>query len=427
MSSALRIALALLGISLFGLAVSGQSIYARLSYLWFFLIVGNYILSRLALKGIELKRTARVHRAQVGEIFEEVFEIHNNSRVPHLWLELRDEGSLPGARSSRVLSLIGPRRTRSYASRTRLIARGVYALGPTQISSGDIFGFFSVTRRIPIENFLTVYPQVVALQALPHLPGLLPGGEAVRRRTHQITTNAATVREYAHGDPLSRIHWASTARRDRLIVKEFELDPLAEVWIFVDAERKSHAQLGHTLESDPGSVILQPLGEMRLLPSTEEYSATIAASLGQHYLQAGRSVGLISAARTLDVLAADRGARQLGKIMETLALMRADGEVPFASLMMDYARFLTRGSTVILVTPTTDRNLLVLVDHVQRLGLRPVVVLLDSASFGGRKGTRQLSETLAGLGVPQVRIAEGDPLAPALQQLSNPSRATLVN
>jgi hypothetical protein len=55
--------------------------------------------------------------------------------------------------------------------------------------------------------------------------GLLSGGEALRRRTHYVTTNASGVRDYAPGDSFSRIHWRSTARRNRLIVKEFELDP----------------------------------------------------------------------------------------------------------------------------------------------------------------------------------------------------------
>jgi len=88
MSRSLRITLALLGLSLFGLAVSGQVIYARLSYLWIFLIVSSFLHSRLALSGIELTRRARVRRSQIGQIFEEVFEVHNRSRLPHLWLEV---------------------------------------------------------------------------------------------------------------------------------------------------------------------------------------------------------------------------------------------------------------------------------------------------------------------------------------------------
>jgi uncharacterized protein (DUF58 family) len=66
------------------------------------------------------------------------------------------------------------------------------------------------------------------------------GGDALRRRTHYITTNASGVRDYAPGDPFNRIHWKSTARKDRLIVKEFELDPLADVWLILDLWSGAH-------------------------------------------------------------------------------------------------------------------------------------------------------------------------------------------
>ena len=426
MNPSLRIVLILLLVSLIGLAVSGQSIYARLSYLWLFLITGNFFLSRLALKGIEVTRTTRIHRAQVGEIFEEVFEIRNRSRMPHWWLEVRDEGDLPGARGSRVLSLIGPKRSRSYIARTRLVARGIYKLGPTRLHSGDVFGFFPVARLIPGVTTLTVYPQVVDLYAMPHLPGMLPGGEALRRRTHQVTPNAATVREYAHGDPISRIHWPSTARRSRLIVKEFELDPLAEVWIFVDAEEKSHHRLGYTLPTDAGSVMFHQEHQRPMLPATEEYAASSAASLARHYLSVGRSVGLVAAARGLDILPADRGARQLGKIMETLALLRAVGERSFVGVTLETARFLPRGSTIILISPSTSRDFLLLVEQLRRLGLRRVVVLIDAESFGGEQGSKALAQALGGAAIPQVRISEGQLLSNSLQQLSAYS-APLVN
>ena len=75
--------------------------------------------------------------------------------------------------------------------------------------------------------------------------GILPGGDALRRRTHYVTTNASGVRDYAPGDSYSRIHWRSTARRDRLIVKEFELDPLADIWIVPDM-----SVFGHTSAKD---------------------------------------------------------------------------------------------------------------------------------------------------------------------------------
>lgn len=416
MSSSLRVVLVLLALSLFGLAVSGQVIYARLAYLWIFLIGSSYLLARTGLDGVQLRRYARVERSEVGHVFEEIYEVHNRSRLPRFWIEVRDLSQLPGSRGSRVLTLINSRRSRSFVSRTRLASRGVFVLGPTELHSGDLFGLFSTKRIYPSDKYLIVFPRLVDLFGLPNPPGLLPGGQAVRRRTHQITPNAATVRDYATGDPISRIHWPSVARRNRLIVKEFELDPLAEVWIFVDAQQSAHAKLDYALETDAGSVIFQKTGLTKLIPSSEEYAATLAASLAQHYLRAGRNVGYAAAGSELTILAAERGGRQLNKVIENTALFRANGATPFFDLVLGQARHLPRGSTVFLISPAVGDEIVVMCEQLRRLGQR-VLLLLDAASFGGMAGSYELGEKLSAMGVPNVVIDEGKPLASALNGL----------
>ena len=56
----------------------------------------------------------------------------------------------------------------------------------------------------------------------------------------EVTPQAAGVRDYAPGDALRRIHWPTSARRDRLMTKEFDQDPQADVWIFLDAYAPVH-------------------------------------------------------------------------------------------------------------------------------------------------------------------------------------------
>ena len=68
----------------------------------------------------------------------------------------------------------------------------------------------------------------------------MPGGRAFRQKTTEVTPFSAGVREYQIGDPLRRIHWPTTVRKDMLIVKEFEKDPLTEVWIFIDMRTEIH-------------------------------------------------------------------------------------------------------------------------------------------------------------------------------------------
>ena len=417
MTTSLRVVLGLLGLSLIALVVTGSPIYSRLSYLWGFLLVGSWAWAALALRGVHVQRETRTWRAQVGQVFQERFEVQNDSRLSRLWLEVRDQSALPGSLGSRVLVMLRGRQRRSYLVRTRLVQRGVFPLGPTVLASGDLFGLFPVSRVLPPDGSLLVYPITVGVRAFPSPPGLLPGGEALRRRTYQVTPNAAGVREYAPGDSLNRIHWVSTARRERLMVKEFELDPLAEVWLLVDAAQEVQAALPY---SPPATVAVdalwRPLTEIVLPPSTEEYAVSIAASLGRYFLQRGRAVGLVSCGQSQspNILPPDRGGRQLGKILEALALLRAQGDLPISALATAQAQHLPRGSTVILITPSIRERVALTVDLLLRRGLRPVVVLLDAASFGGPPGTEALATAVTVLGVPVCQVANGADLGTAL-------------
>ena len=418
MTNSLRIVLVLLALSLLALALTGLTVYARLSYLWAFLIVSNWIWARLSLRGVELERRTRTLRAQVGQVFEERFIVDNRGRLPKLWVQIRDLSDLPGSRGSRVLTLIGTGEQRMYRARSRLVQRGLFSLGPTEVVSGDLFGLFPFRRTAPSDDVLLVYPMMVDVEAFPGPPGLLPGGEALRLRTHQITPNASGVREYVPGDPLNRIHWLSSARRNSLIVKEFELDPMAEVWVFLDGETRVQAEQPYSPPSQAVEAIWSPWTEVSLPPSTEEYGVSIAASLASHFLQRDRAVGFISyhqtSRATPDVLPPDRGGRQLGKILEVLAPLQADGDLPISALMTAHAQHLPRGSTTIVVTPSVNHDVALAADLLLQRGLRPVVVLLDAASFGGVAGTDQLAQSVRTLGVPVCHVRNGDDLTAAL-------------
>ena len=414
MTYALRVVLLLLVICIFAGILSGSPTYFHLSYVWIFLLVGSWLMSSLSLRSVQIRRTYRTLRSQVGQIFEERYELRNTGRLPCLWIEVRDCSLLPGSHGSHVIDLIGGHESRTYLSRTRLADRGVFTLGPTVLASGDLFGLFPVERTVPNQNSLLVYPMMVEVSSFPNPPGLLPGGEALRRKTPQITSNAAGVREYYPGDPLNRIHWVSTARRDRLIVKEFELDPLAEVCIFVDASRSVQVSKQYLRpEFDPRDVWRKRF-IFTLPPSTLEYTITIAASLARFYLQRGRAVGLVSADQSLRILPADRGGRQLGKVLETLALIRGEGSLPLDGLIESQARHLPRGSTVVMVTPSGSDVVYQIGDLLLRRGLRPVAILVDGSTFGGHISTHSLEASLQSLSIPVCVIVEGGDISKAL-------------
>lgn len=419
MSGSLRVVLVLFALSVFGMVITDAPIYARLTYLWGFVLAVSGLWAVFALRPIDLRRRTAVERAQVGQIFQERFDIINEGRLLRLWLEVHDQSPLPGSRGSHVLPIVHGRQRWSYRARTPLFQRGVFPLGDTVLEAGDPLGLFRVRRTFPSHTKLLVYPLTVSVRHFPEPSGWLPGGGAHHHYAHQITPNASSVREYAPGDPIKRIHWPTTARKGRLIVKEFDLDPLTEAWIFLDADREVHTALPYSPPevTSLGALwrpLTRALRRVALPPSTEEYAVSIAASLAQYFLRRGRTIGFASQGQALEILPPDQGERQLTKILEALALLRARGRLPISGLVTAQAKHIPRDSTAILITPSVHRDVVLAVDRALRQGLRPIVVLLEAASFGGMPGTDNVIEAVAALGVPVCRVANGDDLGAAL-------------
>lgn len=414
MNSSQRLVLVLFIVCILAGVVSGSAFYFRLAYVWFLLLAGSWLMSWQALRGIVLKRSVRTHRSQVGQIFEERFEIINSGKLPRVWIEIRDESSLPGAKASHVISVVKGGESRSYLARTRLVKRGVYELGPTVLAAGDFFGLFPVNKKCIAEDSILVYPMMVNIDFFPSPAGWLPGGEAIRRRTQQITTNAAGVREYAPGDPMNRIHWLSTARRDRFIVKEFELDPLAEVWIFLDAYKYAQASLPYEAPQFEAREQWRPVAAVPLEPSTLEYGVTIAASLSRYFLRHNRAVGFVSASRTLKMISSDRGLRQLGKIFEALAIIDGDGNLPIEGVVESQSKNVPRGSTAIIISPAAGKGIPLAVEDLFLRGFKPVVIYINGGSFGKSGNGDEVNQVLAGLRIPYCTVSQGDDISARL-------------
>ena len=133
---------ALMLIGLVGIALNGATIYSRFLYLGILLFLGGFVWTYWVGRSLHLQRSSRVQRANVGDIFEESYDVINQSRWMAPWVEIVNDSNLPFASGSRVLTLFAGKQKRHYLARTWLTRRGAFSLGPTTISTGDPFGFF---------------------------------------------------------------------------------------------------------------------------------------------------------------------------------------------------------------------------------------------------------------------------------------------
>lgn len=297
-----------------------------------------YLWVRLAASGLYVAREHSATPTYTGDAFTERFVIQNRAWVPLLWVELQDASALPGYQGTAVLSL-DARSDDVIAIPGRALRRGVYALGPVVVTMGDPFGLLEMRLRIGQGARRVVYPRPTEIAPFDRSPGAVPSEGLSRQETLDRSLQAVTVRPYVPGDAPRRIHWRTTARRslpqhDALFVKEFDPQATSSLWVVLDLQ--AAAQFG---EGDA---------------SSEERAIVLAASLAHQGLQEGRGVGLLAMGASISLLVPRSGAEQRWRLLEELAGMRAEGDVPLADVLERLSHTITRGHDVAVIATALD-------------------------------------------------------------------------
>jgi uncharacterized protein (DUF58 family) len=373
---------------------SGWKVLYLLFYVLLTLFVLSWLWARYSLRKLTFRRTTTSGRVQVGEMFDERLALDNLSVMPKLWVQIADGSTLPGHKAGYVASM-GGRKRAMWRARTTCRQRGRFQLGPVTATSGDPFGLFR--RRIVLSgsNEILVLPHVLPIASFALFTGGLPGRGKSSRRALQTTTNATTIRDYVAGDAVSRIHWRSSAHFNKLMVKEFDLDPAVDAWIFLDLNEKVQAGKGEH--------------------STEEYAVTIAATIATYLLRQDLSVGMIVTGQRREFLSLDRGDRQIERMLELLAVVTAGpGPELKEALALDAMHF-GRNTVAIVITPSTSRDWHEGVRHLQRRGVQVAVIGLDAASFENNPADEDTLALLEGAGIPVLRVKARESLAAVLE------------
>jgi uncharacterized protein (DUF58 family) len=110
----------------------------------------------------------------------------------------------------------GERGLRTYRLPTR--QRGIFDVGPVEVTRRDSFELFRRSRRYGDIERIWVYPRILDLRPLPtgntrHLEG--PTSDT----SPQGNITFHRLRDYVVGDDLRLVHWRSSARTGKLVVK----------------------------------------------------------------------------------------------------------------------------------------------------------------------------------------------------------------
>lgn len=117
--------------------------------------------------------------------------------------------------------------------------RSVVAIGPTVAVRGDPLGLVRRTAARTEIVELFVHPTITRLE--PLTAGLLRDLEG--QTTKDLSANDMafhTLRDYVPGDDWRHVHWRSSAKADRLLVRQFLDTRRSRIAVLLDADRASY-------------------------------------------------------------------------------------------------------------------------------------------------------------------------------------------
>jgi uncharacterized protein (DUF58 family) len=373
-------------------------------------VVLAYVYVRMAAAGLSVARTF-TPRAYEEEQVRVALRVRNRSWLPLYLVELRDWFAADGLPLKHLVVQRVP--ARSSGLQIEYIGacvhgRGRFDVGPLEATVSDPLGLFTRRRVFAERGELVVYPRTFPVRdlGLQELMWRAPVSAPSNFRAGQAATFLGT-REYRAGDNVRHIHWPSTARWGKLILKEFEVDTNLEVTIFLDLCQKSLRGVGR------GSNI--------------EYGVRIAASIADHVTQRLFACQLIADPGPPIVIPPRTGKHHLIAILDTLARVRSTGKQPYLDLVTAGMRFVGDGAAVVLLFTTLDipdDGFYAVSAELMRKGARVVPVVMDESTFlpvetaglqraEGEKRLAKVRQLFGLFGVEPLVIRSGEDLARA--------------
>ena len=393
------ILLLMLGTLLLALG-SGVPVYYRMFYLTALVLAFGLVWAQLSLMwlGVTVNRT--FGKLRVGERLESRIDVRSRSPLPKFGLEVRELSEMPGHNTAAVINL-PPFGETSLTLSVPLVKRGVYRIGAPLLAGGDPFGIFNLRRKRPGSEPLAVLPYVVDIPPFSVAQGDTSGEGSLLRSAPEATSSASTIREYRSEDSTRYIHWPATARRGRLMLKQFDGGMEDVLWILLDMQ--AGMVVGDELEN------------------TEEYAVTAAASIAKSYSELGWAVGLMAHGEMQYLLPPQEGAPVLERIGMALTEIRAEGVYSVSEMLSYWQSHIPSPSvSLVVVTSSVEPGWGVAMESVVRQGVTATAVIVDPTSFGGRDDPRLVLSRLQRRGVPTYLLRKGEDMSQALQHRWHP-------
>ncbi len=236
-------------------------------------------------------------------------------------------------------------------------ARGVYQVGPAEISVSDAFALAERRNRTGTQDRLTVYPRIERFTGFPAVRGLDPSVQSTRPTfAPHGGEDFFTLREYQTGDDLRRVHWPSTAKRGELMIKQLEVPWQARALVLLDTRAERY-------------------------PTDEAFEQAVrgAASAATHLYKGGFSPELWAAERVPGL----RSGSRFQQAMDMLATITTTPHLDLRSTVSRLRRQGVGGGALVIVTGIPDDGVLAAYRVLAKDFTRTVVMAVGDRTTDG--------------------------------------------
>lgn len=301
--------------------------------------------------GIALLRRVAPAEAHEGDTVSIELEITSTNRLRNFIVSDAVHG-LGVARFA--AATLGPPAVARYEVHCR--ARGIYTVGPAEITLTDPFGLSERRLQAGATDRLVVYPRIEPLTGIPEVRGLDPAVLSARPTfAPHGGEDFYTLREYQVGDDLRRVHWPSSAKRDTLVIKQLEVPWQARALVLLDVRAERY-------------------------PVLEDFEHAVrgAASVVSHFHAGGFSPELWTAHGT----SGPRPGSRYQQAMDTLATVRPRARLDHDRTLARLRRKGVGGGALVFVTGNPDEGALSTVRMLGRDFSRTIVMVVGAGNDG---------------------------------------------
>lgn len=241
--------------------------------------------------------------------------------------------------------------------------RGKYRIGPFAVYFFDPFNLLFLKKVYYIYSELYVYPKTFNIhEFFPLTKGILPWFGIDTTRVSGDEDEFFGVREYKEGDPLKKIHWISTARKNKLMVKEFQRLSFFRATIIFNLEKDKN------------------FGEGK--ESVSEYTIKIAASLARYLTERDVSLEVIAHAEEMVHIPFNKGSEHLEDILKFLAIARSESRVNLGEIIEEFSRYIScNDSNLIIIMPDEDWKYMPRILSLQKKNIPLIPLILIASTF----------------------------------------------